>query len=132
MLNTTMRAAALAALLGAGVLAGLPGSSGVTPAAAQSTPPTGAAAPPAAGVPADPNAAANPPIRRSGDGRADLPAPGANSFTETQVRTRLESRGYVAIEGLTRGEDGVWRARATRNGKTNQVAVDYQGNVIAE
>lgn len=130
MLNTTMRAAAIAALLGAGNLAGLPGT--VAPAAAQSTPPTGAAAPPAAGMPADPNAPSNPPIRRPTDGKADLPAPGANSFTEAQVRSRLESRGYVAIEGLIRGDDGVWRGRATRDGKTNQVAVDYQGNVIAE
>lgn len=129
--NRRLRAAAIAALLGAGTAAGLSGLK-VAPAAAQTTPPIGAAAPPTAGVPADPNAPANPPIRRPDDGKADLPAPGANSFTEAQVRSRLESRGYVAIEGLSRGGDGIWRGRATRNGKTDQVAVDYQGNVIAE
>jgi hypothetical protein len=56
-------------------------------------------------------------------------APGANSFTESQARGRLAKEGYSQVSGLTKGNDGVWRGTATKNGNAVQVGVDYKGNI---
>ncbi len=56
-------------------------------------------------------------------------APGANSFTESQARSRLEKNGYSQVSGLTKGDDGIWRGAATRNGNSVHVSVDYKGNI---
>ena len=60
------------------------------------------------------------------------PLPGANSFTENQVRQRLESGGFTAVAGLRKTEEGIWRGTATRNGATTPVAVDYRGNIFQQ
>jgi hypothetical protein len=56
-------------------------------------------------------------------------APGANSFTESQARGRLAKQGYSQVSGLSKGNDGVWRGTATKNGNAVQVGVDYKGNI---
>jgi hypothetical protein len=61
---------------------------------------------------------------------AAQPLPGANSFTENQVRERLASAGFGAVENLRKDERGVWRGAAMRNGARVDVAVDYRGNVF--
>ncbi len=58
------------------------------------------------------------------------PLRGANSFTETQVKNRIEGYGFTNVQGLALSDDGVWRA--TVDGKDKQplpVAFDFQGNL---
>ena len=55
--------------------------------------------------------------------------PGANSFTESQARSRVEGQGYTQLGELTKDPNGIWRGRAMRNGQGVEVMVDYQGNV---
>ena len=59
----------------------------------------------------------------------NAPVEGANSFTEGQARSRIESMGYTNITGLTKDDKGVWRGRATMKGKQVNVSLDFQGNV---
>lgn len=61
----------------------------------------------------------------------DTLVPGANSFTEGQVRGRLEDAGYTDISGLQKDDKGVWRGRAVRNGSPTEVGVDFRGTVVA-
>ncbi len=61
----------------------------------------------------------------------NAPVEGANSFTEGQARSRIESEGYSKVTNLTKDAKGVWRGRAVRNGKTVNVSLDFQGNVTA-
>ncbi len=60
---------------------------------------------------------------------SQAPLPGANSFTEAQVRERLESNGYSAITGLRKDEQGIWRGTAMRQGANTPFALDYRGNI---
>ncbi|MEK1948804.1 MAG: PepSY domain-containing protein [Ensifer adhaerens] len=59
------------------------------------------------------------------------PVEGANSFTEEQARARLQENGYTAVTGLKLDEKGIWHASATKDGKPVTVALDYQGNIVA-
>ena len=61
---------------------------------------------------------------------AGAPAAGANSFTEGQARSRLESNGFTNVSGLQKDNSGVWRGKASKGGRTLDVAVDYQGNIV--
>jgi hypothetical protein len=60
------------------------------------------------------------------------PLPGANSFTESQVRERLESGGFTGATALRKDEQGIWRGTAMRNGVSTPVAVDYRGNIFQQ
>jgi opacity protein-like surface antigen len=61
----------------------------------------------------------------------NAPVEGANSFTEGQAQSRLESQGYSNVGGLKKDDKGVWRGVATKGGKKVNVSVDFQGNVTA-
>jgi opacity protein-like surface antigen len=61
----------------------------------------------------------------------DAPVAGANSFTEGQARSRIEGAGYSNVGDLRKDDQGVWRGQAMRNGSRTEVALDYQGNVVA-
>ena len=61
-----------------------------------------------------------------------VPAAGHNSFTEKQANMRLQAKGYTQISPLIADKNGVWHGTAMMNGVKKRVAVDYQGNVIAE
>jgi hypothetical protein len=80
----------------------------------------------------NPNAPSNPAVSTQEGNNPGAPAPGANSFTEAQARSRIESRGYKEVISLKKGDDGIWRGTASKDGKTHQVAIDYQGNVIVK
>ena len=57
---------------------------------------------------------------------------GANSFTEGQAKSRLESAGLANVMDLKKDDDGIWRGRAMRNGQGVAVGFDYKGNVSAQ
>ena len=71
------------------------------------------------------NAALKSPSRNN----ASNPVAGANSFTESEARSRIEARGYSQVGSLKKDKDGVWRGTATKDGQQVAVSVDYQGNV---
>jgi hypothetical protein len=98
----------------------------VSPAAAQTTPATAqvpAAKTAPTSQPATPNAT-TPPID------AGAPLAGANSFTETQARTRIEQLGYTNVIGLAKDANGIWRGKANKDGTTHDVSVDFRGNIV--
>lgn len=55
--------------------------------------------------------------------------PGANSFTEAQARSRLEAQGFSNVTELRKDDQGIWRGKAQRDGKSVSVAIDYKGTV---
>ena len=59
------------------------------------------------------------------------PVAGANSFTMTQAQKRIEDQGYTQVSALKQDDKSIWRGMAAKDGKTMNVAVDYQGNVTA-
>ena len=60
---------------------------------------------------------------------APMPAHGANSFTEGEARSKIESNGYSNVSGLTKDDNGVWRSNAQKGSQQAQVWLDYKGNV---
>ena len=62
----------------------------------------------------------------------NAPVAGANSFTEGQAKSRIEDKGFKNVSGLAKDKDGVWRGKANQNGKSVNVSVDFQGNVVAK
>ncbi len=59
------------------------------------------------------------------------PVAGANSFTEGQAKSRIETNGFTSVSGLAKDDQGVWRGKASKDGKSLDVSVDFQGNVTA-
>ena len=60
---------------------------------------------------------------------APTPARGANSFTEGEARSKIESNGYSNVSGLTKDDDCVLRGKAHKGSQQAQVWLDYKGNV---
>ncbi len=58
--------------------------------------------------------------------------PGANSFTEGQARSRIEAQGFTNVMELKKDEQGIWRGRATKNGQSTAVMLDFKGNVATQ
>ena len=92
-----------------------------------STAAAGPAEPGGAVSPPQPNSAVNP----DGNTGATDVAPASNSFTEGQAKGHIENAGYSNVTGLTKTPDGLWTAKATKGGKTVEVAVDFKGAVTA-
>lgn len=92
----------------------------VLPVLAQSTPPANHNA----NTPAvnSPNSPPNP----------GAPVAGANSFTEGQAKSQIESKGFTNVSVLKKDNAGVWRGQAQKSGKAVTVSVDFQGNVVAK
>ena len=76
-----------------------------------------------------PDAKGNAPIKESHTVNDGAPKAGANSFTRTQARKHILNSGYDAVSSLAKGDDGVWRGVATKNGAPVHVALDFKGNV---
>ena len=78
------------------------------------------------------NAPQNSAINNSDSSNRQVTAPvaGRNSFTEGEAKSRMEKMGFANVSNLKKDENGVWRGRATKDGKTVDVSLDYQGNVI--
>jgi hypothetical protein len=60
------------------------------------------------------------------------PVAGANSFTEGQAKSRIESSGYTNISELRKDDQGVWRGKAMKDGQAVSISLDFQGNVTAQ
>ncbi|AWN34634.1 hypothetical protein [Methylobacterium radiodurans] len=87
----------------------------VTGASAQTTSPAAPEAPP------------------HGQGAVGEPLqPGANSFTEAQVRERFAKMGFGEITDLKKTDQGIWQGIATHAGKQVRIGMDYRGNVAAQ
>lgn len=71
----------------------------------------------------------NPALKDSDPVRTTAAAEGANSFTEDQARSRLADAGYTGVTGLAKDKSGVWRATATKDGKSVQVGLDFKGDI---
>ena len=57
---------------------------------------------------------------------------GANSFTEGQAKSRIEGAGLSNVSGLAKDDQGIWRGKATRDGKNVDVGFDYKGNIAVK
>jgi hypothetical protein len=57
------------------------------------------------------------------------PVPGANSFTEGQAKSKIESQGFTNVSGLKKDDNGIWTGSATKGGNKVNVRLDFQGNV---
>ena len=57
---------------------------------------------------------------------------GANSFTESETRSRLDKAGFKDAKDLKKDADGIWRGTAMQNGKTVKIGVDFKGNIAAQ
>lgn len=112
-------------------LLGITCAAALAPAAAQTAQSGSTSAPVAR--PADPTSS-RPATSTSPSGtRGEVSAPvaGANSFTEAQARSRIEEAGYSGVRDLRKDDQGVWRGQAMRSGTSTEVALDYQGHVLA-
>ena len=54
------------------------------------------------------------------------PVEGRNSFTEGQAKSRIEANGFADVSGLHKDDTGVWLGKAKKDGKTVDVALDFQ------
>jgi hypothetical protein len=70
-------------------------------------------------------------VNSSGQNNSNAPVAGRNSFTEGQAKSRIEDAGFSNVSGLQKDDSGVWRAKASKDGKQNEVSLDFQGNVNA-
>ena len=64
-------------------------------------------------------------------GTQQPPVAGANSFTEDQAQDRMQKAGFTEVKGLKKDDQGIWRGTAMQSGKQVNVALDFQGNVVA-
>jgi protein CpxP len=60
------------------------------------------------------------------------PVAGANSFTEGQAKSRIESNGFSNVTELRKDDQGVWRGKAMKDGRNVAVSLDFQGNVTSQ
>ena len=63
---------------------------------------------------------------------AGAPVSGANSFTEGQAKSRIEAQGYASVSDLRKDDQGVWRGKAMKDGKSVTISLDFQGNITAQ
>ena len=73
----------------------------------------------------------NPAVNTRDTNTANAPVSGANSFTEGQAKSRIEENGYSNVSELKKDDNGVWRGKANKDGKSVDVSLDFQGNVFA-
>jgi hypothetical protein len=79
--------------------------------------------------PAGSERATNPAVKGVHENNSAAPVTGASSFTKGEATSQIEAKGYSHVTSLKKGKDGVWRGKATKNGQTVPVTIDYQGNV---
>jgi hypothetical protein len=69
-------------------------------------------------------------VNSKSENNPGAPVAGANSFTEGQAKSRIVSHGYSNVTDLKKDESGVWRGKAMKDGKSVDVSLDFQGNVV--
>ena len=72
----------------------------------------------------------NPAVRTEQGNVATAPVAGANSFTEGEAKSRIEARGFANVTELRKDDQGIWRGKAMMDGRSVDVALDFQGNVF--
>ena len=82
-------------------------------------------------VPAQPGPQ-NPAVKTDSGNNSDMPVKGANSFTQSEAKSKITAQGYSHVGTLRKDANGVWRGSATKDGQRMHVSVDYQGNVNAD
>ena len=70
-------------------------------------------------------------INTNSTNNSNTPVAGRNSFTEGQAKSRLESNGFSNVGELKKDDNGVWRGKAMKDGKSVDVSLDFQGNVVS-
>jgi hypothetical protein len=70
-------------------------------------------------------------INSKSEDNPGAPVAGANSFTEGQAQSRIEAKGYTNVGSLKKDTKGVWRGTAMRDGKSVDVSLDFEGNIVA-
>lgn len=70
-------------------------------------------------------------VNTTGTNNPGAPVAGANSFTEGQAKSRIEANGFSNVSDLKKDDSGVWRGKAQKDGKSTEVSLDFQGNVVA-
>jgi hypothetical protein len=75
------------------------------------------------------NGPQNPAVKSMHDNNSPAPVAGANSFTKAEAQSQIEAKGYTHVTSLKKDKSGVWRGKATKDGQSGPVSVDYQGNV---
>jgi hypothetical protein len=78
------------------------------------------------------NSPQNPAVKTDSGNNSDMPVKGANSYTESEAKSRIAAMGYSHVSGLKKDDNGVWRGTATKAGQRKHVSLDFQGNVNAE
>ena len=58
--------------------------------------------------------------------------PGSNSFTEGQAKSKIEEAGYRNVTELKKDDQGIWRGKAQKDGKSVSVGLDFKGNVAQQ
>jgi hypothetical protein len=91
----------------------------------------------AASVAAEPGGAVSPPesngaVNADANMSATDAAAASTSFTEDQARGHIENAGYSDVSNLMKTADGLWTAKAKKDGKPVEVAVDFKGAVTAK
>ena len=96
------------------------------------TPRQNAATSSVAPVVSGPNSATNNAVNTAPANNSGAPVPGANSFTEGEARSRIQDKGFTQVTDLALDSKGIWRGKGMKDGKSVDVAMDYQGNVVPQ
>lgn len=78
------------------------------------------------------NGPANPPVKTEPGNNPGAPVAGANSYSQSEAKSRMEAMGFTHVTMLAKDDTGVWRAHARKGHHKVIVSLDYQGNVVAE
>ena len=79
-----------------------------------------------------PNAPHNPAVKTTEGNNPGAPVAGANSFTQREAKSRIESRGFSNVSALKKDKAGIWRGKARKDGKVVNVSLDFEGNVVTQ
>jgi hypothetical protein len=64
-------------------------------------------------------------------GKGDI-TPSTKALSEADAKKKLTASGFREIEDLALDQGGVWRGTAVANGQRQDVAIDGQGDIVAE
>jgi len=70
---------------------------------------------------------ANPPAAQTQP--AAPTAPSSAAVTETQAKAHIEAQGFTNVSELKKDAQGMWSAKAMKDGKAVQLSLDARGNV---
>ena len=74
----------------------------------------------------------NPAIKTTEGNNPGAPVAGANSFTQGEAKSRIASKGFTNVSALKKDKAGIWHGKAKQDGKTMNVSLDYEGNVVTQ